>query len=105
MQSNFKPERIRDPAYRKSAKGRVCDVPGCHDTETVVLAHIRMPENCGMGLKPDDCDSLFLCHIHHDEMDRRRGTIDETMSRDAWIVRNIVLPQRREKYRLWKAER
>lgn len=96
-----KPERIRDPAYRRSAKGRMCDVPGCEDMETVVLAHIRVAGNCGTGLKPSDDESLFLCQRHHDELDDRLGN---GISRALWIVRNIVIPLRKENYRLWKAE-
>lgn len=103
-----KPGRLVDHAYRKSAQGRECDVPGCHDQETVVLAHIRLPENCGTGLKPPDDESLFLCRTHHDELDRRVGGISlaaDCMSAALWIVRNIVIPLRKENYRLWKAER
>lgn len=102
--------RIRDPAYRRSAKGRMCDVPGCEDMETVVLAHIRMPENCGTGLKPPDDESLFLCQRHHDEFDGRfhdasRVNIHGSFTGAMWIVRQIVIPLRKENYRLWKAER
>lgn len=106
-----KPERIRDKRYRDSAKGRMCDVPGCEDMETVVLAHIRMPENCGTGLKPPDDESLFLCHRHHDEFDGRAYVegmavfVDDPTDRYLWIVRNIVIPLRKENYRLWKQTR
>lgn len=99
-----KPKRIRDRAYRESAKGRMCDVPGCEEMETVVLAHIRMPENSGTGLKPPDDESLFLCQRHHDEMDGRRS-IAGNSGMPGWIVRNIVIPLRKENYRLWKQTR
>lgn len=103
---NFKPARLRDEAYRRSAQSRMCDVPGCHDMETVVLAHIRLPENSGTGLKPPDDESLFLCHRHHDEFDWRHNDFRQGYVGGAlWIVRNIVIPLRRENYRLWKAER
>ncbi len=98
--------RVRDPAYRRSAQGRMCDVPGCEDTETVVLAHIRLAGNCGTGLKPPDDESLFLCRHHHDEMDRRVGGTSlaaDYMGGAMWIVRNIVIPFRKENYRLWKS--
>lgn len=96
---------LRDNAYRKSANGRKCDVPGCEETETVVLAHIRMPENSGMARKPPDDESLFLCHRHHDEMDgRRTNPAHDHLSAALWIVRNIVIPLRKENYRDWKAE-
>lgn len=103
---NPKTERLRDPAYRKSAQGRQCDVPGCHDTETVVLAHISIAGNSGMGIKPPDDESLFLCAKHHDEFDGRRD-YEDARTRDGhrWIVRNIVIPQRRAAYRKWIAER
>lgn len=96
---------VRDPAYRRSAKGRECDVPGCTDQETVVLAHIRIAGNCGTGLKPPDDESLFLCRRHHDEMDGRGTGLGGSIAMTLWIVRNIVIPLRRENYRLWKAER
>ena len=106
---NFKPARLRDEAYRRSAQGRMCDVPGCHDTETVVLAHIRTLNNSGTGLKPPDDESLFLCHRHHDELDgrARRGMHypGEAEDRYRWLVQNILIPLRRESYQLWKAKK
>ena len=98
-----KPERIRDRAYRESAKDRMCDVPGCEDTETVVLAHINIAGNFGLGLKASDDESLFLCGRHHDELDGRDAGGEH--ARAMWIVRNIVIPLRKQNYMLWKAER
>ena len=98
---NFRIPPLVDKAYRRSAQGRMCDVPGCYDMETVVLCHIRLPENSGTGLKPPDDASLFLCGKHHDEMDGRGQARPE--DRCLWIVRNIVIPLRRENYQGWKA--
>lgn len=94
---------LRDPAYRRSAQGRMCDVPGCEAMETVVLCHIRLPENSGTGLKPPDDESLFLCGKHHDEFDGRLPDGVYDYSKYQWIVRNIVIPLMRENYRGWKA--
>ncbi len=90
------PTRIRDDAYRTSAKHRNCDVcalagriaaPG-----TVVLAHINRDGNSGTGLKASDDSSLFLCATHHAEF-------DTATDRDAWLVDNLVIPMRLNAYR------
>lgn len=97
---------LRDPAYRRSAQGRMCDVPGCEAMGIegrVVLAHIRLPENSGIGMKPPDSHSLFLCQTHHDQLDGRGDAWP--LDRCMWIVRNIVLPLREENHRLWTLER
>lgn len=108
MPANPKPPKpIRDAAYRKSAQYRwclACDPDRLGDDKCyqvpmdVVLAHIRIAGNCGMGLKPPDDESLFLCYRHHTEFD---GSPD----RNDWLVRNILIPQRRAAYRKWRAER
>jgi len=63
---------------RKQAKGRGCTVrlPGVcnHNSETVVLAHIRMPSISGMGLKADDLLGAWACSACHDAIDRRAHT-------------------------------
>lgn len=92
------PHRLRDPAYCRSANGRRCQVEGCHDHETTVLAHIRL-NNAGTGLKPPDDESLFLCAKHHFEFDGACGRSAWGMR---WLVNNILLPQRRAAYRLWR---
>ena len=60
---------------RKKAKGRDCTVrlPSIcnHNSETVVLAHIRMPGISGMGLKADDLLGAWACSTCHDAIDRR----------------------------------
>lgn len=53
---------------RKLARGQSCYVrlPGClPDTETVVLAHVRIIGISGMGMKAPDllaCPACFRCH-------------------------------------------
>ena len=42
-----------------------------HNSETVVLAHIRMPGISGMGLKADDLLGAWACSSCHDAIDRR----------------------------------
>jgi len=63
---------------RKEAKGRACTVrlEGIcnHNSETVVLAHIRMPGLSGMGIKADDLLGAWACSACHDAIDRRSNT-------------------------------
>lgn len=42
-----------------------------HNSETVVLAHIRMPGISGMGIKADDLLGAWACSSCHDAIDRR----------------------------------
>jgi len=42
-----------------------------HNSETVVLAHIRMAGISGMGLKDDDLLGAWACSACHDAIDRR----------------------------------
>lgn len=89
--------RIDDPAYRRSARTRNCAVLDCYG-DGVVLAHIATVGNSGMGMKPGDNESDFLCHFHHAEMDQFPGL------RAEWIVENLYLPQRRGAYQRWAFE-
>jgi hypothetical protein len=63
---------------RKQARGRGCTVrlPGVcnHNSETVVLAHIRMAGISGMGMKADDLLGAWACSACHDAVDRRSHT-------------------------------
>ena len=63
---------------RKQARGRGCTVrlPGVcnHNSETVVLAHIRMAGVSGMGMKADDLLGAWSCSACHDTIDRRAHT-------------------------------
>jgi hypothetical protein len=67
--------RIVNPAFRASARGRVCDVFGCgRQDDSVVGAHIRRtrPGMLGAGAtKPSDSQILFLCAQCHDRLDGR----------------------------------
>lgn len=60
---------------KKEARGRECQIrmPGicCRDTDTVVLAHYRMPGLAGMAKKPFDQIGAWACRSCHDEADRR----------------------------------
>jgi hypothetical protein len=42
-----------------------------HNSETVVLAHIRMPGLSGIGIKADDLLGAWACSACHDAIDRR----------------------------------
>lgn len=60
---------------RKAAQGRACTFrgPGClHQSETVVLAHIRKAGICGVGLKPPDIIGAWMCEPCHSLYDGRR---------------------------------
>ena len=62
-------------SLRKEAKGRGCTVrlPGiCNfNSETVVLAHIRVVGVSGMGMKSPDLLGAWACSACHDEIDGR----------------------------------
>ena len=59
---------------RKSAQGQQCTLrlTGCnYNPETVVLAHIRNNQFCGVGMKPPDYMGVFACSNCHDKIDGR----------------------------------
>lgn len=59
---------------RKSAQGQQCTLrlTGCnYNPETVVLAHIRNNQFCGVALKPPDYMACFACSSCHDKIDGR----------------------------------
>lgn len=66
---------IRSDAVTQSARDRDCtlQIAGfqCAPNETVVLAHIPIPGNHGMGLKPDDLCACRACAVCHDLLDGR----------------------------------
>ena len=63
---------------RAEARGRGCMVrlPGVcnHNSETVVLAHVRLIGVSGMGMKADDLLGAWACSACHDVIDRRART-------------------------------
>ena len=63
---------------RNEARGRGCMVrlPGVcnHNSETVVLAHVRLIGVSGMGMKADDLLGAWACSACHDLIDRRART-------------------------------
>lgn len=65
---------------RKAARGRECQVriPGvCNgNSETSVLAHIRLAGLCCTGIKPPDLIATIACSACHDEIDRRTHFVD-----------------------------
>ncbi|MBA7975404.1 DUF1364 domain-containing protein [Citrobacter freundii] len=70
----------------KQARGRMCTVriPGiCNfNPETSVLAHYRMSDTCGMGIKPHDMQGAIACNCCHDVIDGRVKTdIDQDILR------------------------
>ena len=71
-------------SLRKEARGRGCTVriPGvCNfNSETTVLAHIRVAGVSGMGLKSPDLLGAWACSACHDEIDGR--THKSGLSRD-----------------------
>jgi hypothetical protein len=64
---------------RRQAKGRGCQVrlPCCNfNSETTVLAHVRLPGISGMGLKSPDLLGAWACSACHEYVDRHHD--DET---------------------------
>ena len=96
MTSNFRNPPLRDPLYRKRAVRMPCMACGAHD-ESVVLAHINIAGNFGRGINAGDDETVYLCGKCHAEMDQYPG------QRDRWLVRNILLPERRAAYRRYKS--
>jgi len=71
-----KATRITSRAVRRAAEGAPCTVqiPGACDGggATSVLAHLRMLGGGGVGMKPDDIDSVIACDGCHSCIDSRR---------------------------------
>ena len=69
---------------RKAARGRGCMIrlPGIcnHNSETTVLAHVRLAGVSGMRIKADDLLGAWACSAWHDAIDRRSHT---DLDRDA----------------------
>lgn len=86
------PFRLVDHAYRKSAQDRRCAVPGCQGGG-VVLAHIRTGHEAGVGQKPSDDASDFLCYGHHMQQEANPGP--------EWWIEFVYKPMRRAAYRAW----
>jgi hypothetical protein len=82
---------------RKAARGRGCMIrlPGIcnHNSETTVLAHVRLAGVSGMGIKADDLLGAWACSACHDAIDRRSHTdLDRDAVRlahlEGWCVRS-----------------
>lgn len=74
MNAHFKCPPFRSDKWRQSARGKNCTLRlcGCNgDTETTVLAHLRMFGWGGMGSKPHDFLAVYACQHCHDILDRR----------------------------------
>ncbi len=130
-----KEDRVRDDAYRKSAQDRSCEGCGGYhcSRDTVVGAHPRIAGSGGMALKAGDDLLIFLGRHCHDEFDGRikAGSSAQWLVRhflflrlgipspstdelegdhDAeiicfWIVKHVIFPMLRNRYREWKAGR
>ncbi|MDE2472474.1 MAG: DUF1364 domain-containing protein, partial [Bradyrhizobium sp.] len=65
---------------RELARGQLCMVrlPGvCNgNPETTVLAHYRLADTCGAGMKPNDLQAAWACSACHDECDRRTRALE-----------------------------
>jgi len=53
---------------RKVAKGKNCSVCGADDG-TIVLAHLRLGFNSGVGIKPPDHHAMYACFSCHSYID------------------------------------
>lgn len=88
--------RVRDPAYLRSANGRPCSVPGCHQP-AACAAHIRTGLRGGTGLKPSDDEVEWLCHQHHMDQEAHPGP--------EWWFEHVYVPMRKAAYQAWKVAR
>lgn len=96
------PPRVKDKAYRDSAKGRECErcgKPG--HTGEVVAAHVRTGLEGGTSYRPSDDLVVFLCSPCHllakDAQERHPGA--------DWWLNEIFKPWLRRRYQLWKERR
>ncbi len=83
---------------RKEARGRPCMVcsPVCtFDTETTVLAHVRMSGISGMGLKAPDLLGTWACYACHTLCDSGRyGDVEMTRDdRDLLLLKGMARTQ------------
>ncbi len=69
-----KPAACVSEPLRKAAKGQPCTLrlPCCNgDSDTTVLAHLRMFGWAGTAQKPRDVLAVFACSACHDALDKR----------------------------------
>ena len=90
---------------RELARGQDCLVrmPGvCNfNSETTVLAHIRLAGTAGVGQKPPDTCGVWACSACHDEIDGRtkvygrplveRMVLEALLRQLAWYDKHEVL--------------
>ena len=62
----------------QSARGEPCQIRLAgycnHNPETTILAHYRLADYCGMGIKPPDFMGAYACSTCHDVCDGRIKT-------------------------------
>lgn len=79
---------------KQAAKGQACQVRllgVCnHNPATVVLAHYRLADTCGMGMKPPDYLGAWACSACHDEIDRRTRYIDDEPTVQAAFAEGVM---------------
>ena len=68
MLTKKKPRRA--PEHLAFVRSLGCCVPGCTSRGPVHAHHVRTAANSGIGVKPDDYETVPLCHVHHDELHR-----------------------------------
>lgn len=87
----------------KSARGEPCQIRLAgycnHNPETTVLAHYRLADYCGMGIKPPDFMGAYACSACHDAVDGRIKTdLSEEELRLAHaegVMRTLVVLQKK----------
>ena len=87
----------------KSARGEPCQIRLAgycnHNPETTVLAHYRLADYCGMGIKPPDFMGAYACSACHDAVDGRVKTdLSEEELRLAHaegVMRTLVVLQKK----------
>lgn len=63
MQTNFKQEKIRDPAHLRFLRTLIC--ANCGTDRGLQAAHQRHGSHAGLGSKPDDSRCVSLCAKCH----------------------------------------
>lgn len=57
------PKRVHQ-RHRNYIRSHGCCVPGCLDGP-IEVAHVRLGQQAGMGIKPPDHMAISLCRTHH----------------------------------------
>jgi len=75
--------RMRLPKLLKAANGAPCAI--CGEIGTTVAAHSNaLRHGHGIGVKPHDFYTAYVCQDHHDMIDGRKGKLTLSEKREMW---------------------